>query len=197
MKALAEAGLDVVLYQDWSDPTGVGLFLMVEDPAVFAGRAAQLLAGEPFAGLFHEPRFTMAGRTYSTGREADLEDWLLRRPLRYALNPDWPWAIWYPLRRKPDFALLPKAEQGKILMEHAMLGKNFAEAGFAYDIRLSCYGLDTNDNEFVLGLLGPELYPLSRLVQEMRKTEQTARYIQSLGPFFVGKVIWRSHLAQT
>jgi hypothetical protein len=26
----------------------------------------------------------------------------------------------------------------------------------------------------------------------MRKTEQTALHLESLGPFFVGKVLWRS-----
>ena len=136
----------------------------------------------------------MIGRTYSTGREADLEDWLLVKPKRNALNPEWPWAIWYPLRRKPEFELLPKSEQGKILGEHALIGRNYGQAGYAADIRLACYGLDKNDNEFVLGLLGSELYPLSRLVQDMRKTQQTAKYIQSLGPFFVGKVYWQSPL---
>jgi chlorite dismutase len=36
------------------------------------------------------------------------------------------------------------------------------------------------------------LFPLSAIVQEMRKTEQTSQYLDSLGPFFVGKVLWRS-----
>ena len=69
-----------------------------------------------------------------------------------------------------------------------MLGRSYAAEGYASDIRLACFGLDTNDNEFVIGLVGPELYPLSRLIQDMRKTEQTAQYIESLGPFFIGKV---------
>jgi len=59
-------------------------------------------------------------------------------------------------------------------------------------VRLACHGLDTNDNEFVIGLLGPQLHPLSRLIQDMRKSQQTAKYIQSLGPFFIGRVHWRS-----
>ena len=41
----------------------------------------------------------MLGRTYSTGYEPDLEYWLLKRPIETVLNTDWPWAIWYPLRR--------------------------------------------------------------------------------------------------
>ena len=104
--------------------------------------------------------------------------------------------MWYPLRRKPEFELLTKEEQGKILFEHAKIGMTYGAAGFAHDIRLACYGIDANDNEFVLGLISPDLYPLSRLVQDMRKTQQTARYIQSLGPFFVGKVLWQFSSAE-
>lgn len=136
----------------------------------------------------------MLGRSYAAGREADLEDWLLWKPRRNALNPKFPWAMWYPLRRKPEFELLPKEDQGKILMEHARIGMSYGQAGFTHDIRLACYGLDQKDNEFVLGLVSAELHPLSRLVQDMRKTQQTARYIESLGPFFVGKVLWQSLL---
>jgi chlorite dismutase len=36
------------------------------------------------------------------------------------------------------------------------------------------------------------LHPLSAVVQEMRKTEQTAQYLDSLGPFFVGKAVWQA-----
>ena len=64
--------------------------------------------------------------------------------------------------------------------------------GYAADIRLACFGLDRLDNEFVIGLVGPELHALSRLIQDMRKTQQTGKYIESLGPFFVGKVHWQS-----
>ena len=136
----------------------------------------------------------MTGRTYSSGYEPDLEDWLLVKPRRNALNPELSWAIWYPLRRRPEFYQLPKTDQGKILMEHAIIGRTYAEAGYAHDIRLACFGLDQHDNDFVIGLVGADLYPLSHLVQKMRKTQQTAKYIESLGPFFVGKVCWQSPL---
>lgn len=186
------SGIEGVIYADVNDPQGIGLLLIAENPADFVAKAREVLVKEPFASLKFRPEFTMLGRTYSSGFEQDLEDWLLRRPRRYALNPEWPWAIWYPLRRKPEFEILSKEEQRKILMEHAMIGRQFGEAGFANDIRLACHGIDQKDNEFVIGLVGKELYPLSRLVQEMRKSQQTAKYIQSLGPFFVGRVIWQS-----
>lgn len=194
IEALASSGLEGVLYRDLNDPLGVGLLLIAEEPDVLVDEARLMLANEPFAPLERKGDLTMVGRTYATGREESLEEWLLRKPRRYALNPEWPWAIWYPIRRKPEFALLTKQEQGKVLYEHAMLGKPYAEGGHAFDIRLACHGLDRDDNEFVLGLVGPRLHPLSRLVEDMRKTQQTARYIQSLGPFFVGKACWQSSL---
>jgi chlorite dismutase len=181
-----------VLYLDVNDPQGVGVLLLSEEPEWFVREGRALLTAAPFAALRRRPELAMLGRTYSTGREADLEDWLLRKPRRAALNPRWPWAVWYPLRRKPEFALLPRDEQTQILSEHARLGMAFGQAGFAADIRLACHGLDANDNEFILGLVGPQLYYLSALVQEMRKSQQTARYIQSMGPFFVGRACWQS-----
>jgi chlorite dismutase len=133
----------------------------------------------------------MMGRTYSVGHEQDLEDWLLQKPRRNAFNPALNWHVWYPLRRKGEFEALSKDDQRNILMEHARLGMSYGQADFAHDIRLACHGLDKNDNEFVLGIVAHELHAISRLVQDMRKTQQTSKYIQSMGPFFVGKVLAR------
>lgn len=72
------------------------------------------------------------------------------------------------------------------------MGRVFGECDYAHDVRLACYGMDRNDNEFVVGLVGPDLHRLSRLVQEMRKSRQTSEYIQSLGPFLVGYAVARS-----
>ena len=60
---------------------------------------------------------------------------------------------------------------------------------YAHDIRLACHGLDRSDNDFVVGLVGRELFPLSAVVQAMRKTQQTALYLDRLGPFFVGRKV--------
>ena len=193
--AVEASGLEIVLYQDVHDASGVGVLFMTENPIDLVADFGLLLRKQPFASLRQKPEFTMIGRTYSSGREPNLEDWLLRKPRRNMLNPKFSWAIWYPLRRKPAFYLLPRSDQGKILGEHAMIGRSYAQAGYAQDIRLACFGLDPHDNEFVIGLVGPELYPLSRLVQDMRKTQQTAKYIESLGPFFIGKVCWQNPLA--
>lgn len=191
-RAMMEQGAEGVLYLDITDPQGIGVLLISEDPLWFTGPGRSLLTRGPFGPLRRRAELTMLGRTYASGREQQLEDWLLRKPRRTVLNPQWPWAVWYPLRRKSEFALLAAEEQSRILGEHARIGMAFGQAGYASDVRLACYGLDASDNEFVLGLIGPELYYLSALVQEMRKSQQTARYIQSLGPFFIGRAHWQS-----
>jgi chlorite dismutase len=189
--ALERSHLEGVLYADAADPLGVAVLGIAEDPAFFVGRWRELLGAEPFLGLRRKPELAMFGRTYSSGYEADLEDWLLARPRRTALAPEWPWAIWYPLRRTGTFARLTPPEQGAILKEHAMLGRTYGEADLAHDVRLACHGLDTHDNDFVIGLVGRDLHPLSHLVQTMRRTAQTSEFIQTLGPFFVGHALWR------
>jgi chlorite dismutase len=78
-------------------------------------------------------------------------------------------------------------------MEHGAVGRAFGEANLGHDIRLACHGLDKNDNDFIIGLLGAELMPLSAIVQRMRKTRQTSLHIEQMGPFFVGKVVWQSN----
>lgn len=194
IKLLKEKKLESVVYTDANDSKGIGLLFMSEDPEFFVREKACLLAHKAFDKLVLKPEFAMFGRTYSSGREPDLEDWLVKKPRKTAFNPNWPWAIWYPLRRKGAFETLTPQEQGKILFEHAMIGRNYGGADYAHDIRLACHGLDKNDNEFVIGLTGRELFPLSHIIQTMRKTKQTSEYIESLGPFFVGKAIYQSEL---
>jgi Chlorite dismutase len=194
VRALEASRGEAVLYQDLNDPRGVAVLGMSEDPAFFVGPFRELLNAGPFGELMLKPELTMVGRTYASGFEADLEEWLLRRPRRTALNPEWPWAIWYPLRRTGSFARLPAQEQGTIIREHSVLGRAYGEADLAHDVRLACHGLDAHDNDFVIGLVGHALHPLSHLVQAMRKTVQTSQYLQTLGPFFVGHVLWQSPL---
>ena len=78
-----------------------------------------------------------------------------------------------------------------------MLGRAYGDADLAHDVRLACHGLDVHDNDFVIGLVGRELHPLSHLVQAMRKTAQTSQYLQTLGPFFVGHAVWQSPLPRS
>lgn len=191
-KALDAANVDAVLYEDVNDPQGIGLLSWSEDPAMFVDRLRPVLGEGGLRKLALEPELTMLGRTYSSGFEPDLAYWLLRRPVETVKNPAWPWALWYPLRRSGAFARLAGKEQAGILREHAAIGRAYGEKDLAHDIRLACHGIDKNDNEFVIGLVGKALHPLSHVVQTMRKTRQTSEFIVQMGPFFVGRAVWRS-----
>jgi len=190
--ALARAKVPGVLYEDVNDPRGVGLLTLSEDPDFFLDRVRPLLNGPGFSLLVQKPEYTMLGRTYAIGYEPDLPEVLLDRPRRTVLNPLWKWAVWYPLRRSGKFAQLSDQDQRVILAEHGAIGMSFGVADYAHDIRLACHGLDKDDNDFVIGLIGKDLFPLSAIVQAMRKTQQTSLYLERLGPFFVGRAIWQS-----
>jgi chlorite dismutase len=190
--ALGDAGIGGVLYEDVNDPRGVALLTFSEDPGVFLDRVRPLLNSPSFAGLVQKPEYTMLGRSYAIGYEPDLNEVLLDRPRRTVLNRDWPWAVWYPLRRNGRFAQLPAEEQRVILAEHGAIGMAFGAGDYAHDIRLACHGLDKDDNDFIVGLVGKALFPLSAVVQAMRKTQQTSLYLDRLGPFFIGRAVWQS-----
>ncbi len=190
-EALTKSGIEGVLYEDANDPRGVGLLTWSDDPNFFVGTVRPVVNAGPFAALTLKPEYTMLGRTYALGHEPNLEDWLMDRSRRSVTDAAWPWAVWYPLRRKGEFNALSPEEQTSILREHGKIGHSFGEAGFAMDVRLACFGIDKNDNDFVIGLIGKELFPLSACVQAMRKTRQTAHFIQEMGPFFVGRAVWQ------
>ena len=186
-----------VLYEDINDPQGIALLTFSEDPSFFVDGLRRFLNRPPFAGAILKPEYTILGRTYTMGYEPNLEEALLQRPRRRVCNPEYPWAIWYPLRRAGSFEQLPAKQQQAILMEHGSVGRAFGKAGYVLDIRLACHGLDKNDNDFVIGLVGPQLYPLSAIVQRMRRTKQTSRHLARLGPFFIGRAIWRTKQVTT
>ncbi len=192
VESLRQQPFGSVLYLDVNDPQGVALLTFSEDADFFVTGLRAYLNQPPFVDLDPKPEYTMFGRTYALGNEDDLERALIIRPREKVCHANWPWAIWYPLRRAGSFEQLSPQEQRVILMEHGGIGHAYGRAGYGTDIRLACHGLDKHDNDFVVALLGPQLYPLSSLVQRMRKTQQTSRYLQRLGPFFVGKAIWQN-----
>jgi hypothetical protein len=185
---LTDAGVETVVYEDLNDPSGVAVLGLSERPDTFLDSFLPAVRhAVKSAPQKHD--LTMFGRTYAIGYEPDLQDTLTGRPRRTVLNPEWKWAVWYPLRRNGSFARLPEDEQRKILAEHGAIGMAFGSADYAHDIRLACHGLDRNDNDFVIGLIGKELFPLSAVVQSMRKTQQTSLYLDRLGPFFIGRKV--------
>lgn len=190
--ALRDSPVRGALLKDLNDPQGVALVVAHESPEFYTGILRTFLNESPFAELIPRPTFTMMGRSYSIGYEADLEHVLIKRPLQRITNPEWPWQVWYPLRRKGTFEKLPHEEQRAILGEHGELGMSFGAGGYGHDIRLDCRGLDTNDNDFLIGLIGSKLFPLSAMVQAMRKTRQTSEFLERLGPFLIGQAIWQN-----
>ena len=196
MAALAETGIEGAMYLDVNDPQGIGIVALSEDPTDFVTALRSLFRGPPFQQMAHKAEFDMLGRTYAIGYESDLEETLFGRPRSRILDPDLKWAVWYPLQRSKGFYRLPSERQRQILAEHGGVGRRYGEAGLAADVRLACHGLDKADNDFVIGLLGRDLHPLSAVVQEMRATEQTSQYLDRLGPFFVGHTAWQNPVRQ-
>jgi chlorite dismutase len=186
---LSRSGFESVLYEDINDPQGVALLTWDDDPNFFVNILRPYLNDSSFRTLTLKPEYTMMGRTYALGHEPNLEEWLLTRCPKVVTDPEWRWAVWYPLRRKGDFSALPQEEQTALLREHGRIGHSFGDAGFAHDVRLASFGIDKNDNDFVIGLIGKELFPLSACVQAMRRTRQTSSFMEKMGPFFTGRAI--------
>jgi chlorite dismutase len=178
-----------VFYADAMDPRSIAVLTWSEEPSHFIRHVRPLLQAAP---LRLRPEYAMIGRTYATGHEPDLEHALLRRAVENVTKEAYAWHVWYPLRRTGEFAKLDPHDQSIILREHAQIGMAYGAQELAHDIRLACHGLDAGDNEFVIGLVGRELHPLSHLVQAMRRTRQTSEFIAKMGPFFVGYVVERS-----
>jgi chlorite dismutase len=185
-----------VMYMDAVSNNSVGVLIWSEDPSDFVTRLNPILSNKSLAPYFTERSgWTMFGKTYSNGHEKDLEEFLFKKPIRNATRDDWDWGIWYPLRRKGPFYIQPPEDQCSMLLTHAAIGKAFSDLNAAHDIRLKSFGMDPDDNEYIVGLVGDDFHGLSRVVEEMRKTKHTAEYLESLGPFFVGKKVWKSALA--
>jgi len=184
---------NVVLYEHINDPYGIAIVSMSTDQDFFVNEFRKALNMAPFKSLTYLPEFTMIGRTYSIGFEEDLQDWLIDRVPRITAVPEAPWAVWYPLRRKGEFYNLDKRTKAQIMMEHGMIGRAFGMEGFAKDVRLNCNGVDVNDNDFVIGIIGDDIYPMSKLIETMRLTQQTSKYLEKLGPFWVGKAVYQSN----
>jgi len=188
--AMRERKIPGVVYADANDPRGAGLLTWSEDPGRFP-RDVRPLFSSILSRATVRNDFTMIGRTYATGHEPNLLHWLLERPAENVLDDRYAWHVWYPLRRSGAFARLDGPAVAELMREHAVIGHAYGQQDLATDVRLACHGLDANDNEFVIGLVGRELHPLSHLVQAMRKTRQTSEFIVQMGPFFVGYVTHR------
>ena len=143
-----------------------------------------LLGREPFAGLTPRPELTMLGRTYASGFEPDLEDWLLAPAAPHRAESRV--AVGHLVSAAPDGRLRapgrPRSRRASCAST-ATIGRGYGDADLAHDVRLACHGLDTHDNDFVIGLVGRELHPLSHLSRPCagrrrpRPTSQIARAV--------------------
>lgn len=188
---LAELPIETIVYEDLNDPQGIAVLALSRDPNTFVDTFRPALMRGTFSSLVLKPELAMFGRTYALGYEPDLNETLIERPRRTVLNPEWAWAVWYPLRRGGKFVQLPPEDQRRILAEHGAIGKAFGAGDYVHDVRLACHGLGRRDNDFIVGLVGRDLFPLSAIVQSMRKTQQTSLYLDRLGPFFIGRKVQR------
>lgn len=192
IRELRSAEIPAVVYHDANDPRGIGLLTAYENPDRFVEELRPFLRESGFGRLRPRPELTMLGRTYAIGYEKDLEYSLLKKPVERMSDEAVRWAIWYPLRRKGEYETLPPERQHDIQVEHMRIGRTFARVADISDVRLACHGLGMEDNDFIVGLLGARLDTLSMIVQNMRKSQQTSRYLEVLGPFFVGRVAGRT-----
>src|SRR5262249_5878194 len=133
-RGLEGAGLAGAVYADLHDPRGIGVGGMDENPDTLVTPARGVVLKPPPAALHPKPEHGLLGRTYGSGFEPNLEDWLLHRPRRVIEGEAARWAVWYPLRRLGAFAGLPPEEQGAILREHGRIGHTFGDAGLVQDI---------------------------------------------------------------
>ncbi|MCB0081681.1 MAG: hypothetical protein KDE47_12150, partial [Caldilineaceae bacterium] len=116
--ALETAKVQGALYADINDPQGVGIVTFSETPDYFLDDLRAFYNQPPFSELTPKPEYTMFGRTYAIGYEADLHETLIDRPRSRVVDPNMPWVIWYPLRRAGSFEQLSQQEQNVILSEH-------------------------------------------------------------------------------
>ena len=176
-----------------NDPRGVALLTVTQNPNDFVDRVRPMLNSTPFVSLTQKPEFTMLGRTYSIGYEPDLAErsCSTARGAPFSTGLDVGGLVSTAAER-PFRAAANTKSSASSWRSTARSACRSAPADLAHDIRLACHGLDKNDNDFVVGLIGKELFPLSAVVQTMRKTQQTALYLERLGPFFVGRAVWQS-----
>jgi chlorite dismutase len=190
-RAFEQAGVAATIYEDVNHPQGLAVLTWSENPQTFVDDVRPILNSTEMRKLVFRDEYTMLGRSYSIGYEQDLVERIITSPIERA-SRERHWAVWYPLRRKGEFNRLSRDDQMAMLREHGAIGRAYGEQGLATDIRLACHGLDKNDNEFIIGLIGDELFPLSHVVQAMRKTRQTAEFMECMGPFFVGRAAFCS-----
>jgi chlorite dismutase len=182
-RRLREKRIDGVIYGDANDHRGIGLLTWANDPADILDNVHALLGGKRFAALTPRPGWAMFGRVTGDDTESTTET-LLRADQR--------WGVWYPVRNKPEWGSLDEAARSAVHREHGAIAKSFIDEDKVAYVRLSCHGLDPEDNDHIFGLTAGSLADISLLQEAMRGTSQVSTYVDKMGPVFVGRKVWQN-----
>ena len=191
-QALKHPAFEGVLYRDLNDPMGVGILAMHQDPTFFVTTLRDLLEFRSLPAAPPEAEYDDDRPHLCFRVRRRLAGLAPAQTAAHGLQPGVAVGHLVSVASFRRFFETLTQEQGAILREHGTIGRAYGDADLAHDVRLACHGLDLNDNDFLIGLIGRELHPLSHIVQTMRKTKQTSEFIQSLGPFFVGHALWQA-----
>lgn len=184
---LSRLDLDCYLFKDLRDPQGIGVLAIAEDPEHIVSQLQEALSNRLLRVLMLRQELTMTARTHAAATPTRHE---LEAMLR---NAEWPWAIWYPMRGTASLSDLDEKLQGPVF-DRIVDTAGVDPAGFGRAL-LKSHGLDQHANEFVQGLLGPDLHQLSTVVEATRRSPLHSEYVAASGPFFVGRAIREGEIA--
>jgi len=172
--------LDIVLYKDVSDPQGVGLLAITEDPELLVTDLRELLDSRVFRVLMLRNELTMAGH-------AGTHDGQGEHPAAgIAKSEAWRWVAWFPLRTAAAMATLSETKQDEAF---AAIETACDDDSNCCRVRLRSHALNRAGNDFVYGLHGHDLHHLTSSIDAMRRAPRYAELIASCGPFFVGRAL--------
>ncbi len=186
---LSRLNFGCFLFKDLSDPQGLGVLAVANDPEQIVSDLRDLLSQRLFRVLMLRHERTMTARTPAGGGPS-------REELEAMLgNEEWPWAMWYPMRGTASLSDLDEHLKGPVF--ERMIDSAGAKRTDFGRVLLRSHGLDAHGNEFMQGLHGSDLGQLSRVVEASRQTPLHAEYVASSGPFFVGRAIHKERIAGT
>ena len=191
--ALAEDGVEGALYVDANDPQGIGLIVAAEDPGLLRDDAARAVQPPAVRGVHAQARVRHARphvldrlRARSRGHavhEAARQDAEPREPLGRVVSA---------AARRRSFRRCRPIISAASWPSTARSRNATAPAGMPPTCASRATASTRTTTTSSSACSARTCIRLSAVVQEMRKTEQTAQYLDSLGPFFVGKAVWQA-----
>ncbi len=159
-RLVRRAGSTGALYVDANDPQGIGIMVASEDPDYFVTRLATLFNRRPFADFVHRPRVRHARSQLLDRLRVRPRGHTAREAARKAAEPrEYTGPSGTRCSAPRSSRPCPADHQRRILAEHGSLAKRYGAGGHAADVRLACHGLDSNDNDFIVGLARTQATP--------------------------------------